>query len=311
MIFLYYGQFEHFGYCENWIAEALDRNGHHCLRVKRATWFDEELLIKIARDNNVTHLLLSKTPEVKPSQLLSIKNAGIKIVFWTFDWMRHPDAWEWYAPLAKIADICFQTDGTGEAEFYRSEFINRVELHQGCVPGLHDFPKPSSFHGSRDMSTLGSDVTFIGSEYTPRRHELVANLKRITDGQWSFAKWGEPGEQLWGQSFAAAVHTSSIVVGDNFVNDVKGYWSDRVYLTLGCGGFFLTAYVPGLEDHFKNHEDLVWWTDFEDLERLIRFYMPREALRRSIALTGYRKVHAFHTYTRRIQKFIHAVEALP
>lgn len=302
MIFLYYGQFEHYSYCENWIADALDRNGHHCLRVRRTEWFDESRLIHIARQNHATHLLLSKTPEIKPEQLEAIKREGIKVVFWTFDWMRHPEAWKWYGPLAQVADICFQTDGYGEEDAYKADGIRRVELHQACVPGLHEVPS----RGLPSDCEMGADVTFIGSGYTDRRHTLVNLLKKDTN----FAKWGEPDEQVWGWKFAAATYFSKIVVGDNFVNDVPGYWSDRVYLTLACGGFFLTAYVPGLEYEFTNHKDLVWWSTFYELANLIEFYLPRESLRKAIALNGHRLVHALHTYDDRIHKFTMALETL-
>lgn len=300
MIFLYYGQFEHYGYCENWIADALDRNGHHCLRIRRTNWFDPALLIKIAQDSNATHLLLSKCPEVQPEQLEEIKKAGIKVVFWTFDWMRHPEAWEWYGPLAKVADICFQTDGSAEAEGYLASGIKRVELHQGFVPGLHDIPKMGT-----TSDHFEADVTFIGSNYTQRRHDLVEVLGRE---DWSFKKYGEPDAQVWGSEFADAVYFSKIVVGDNFVNDVEGYWSDRVYLTLACGGFFLTAYVPGLECEFQCHKDLVWYHDFDELTDLIGYYLPKESLRRRIALNGYRQVQQRDSYDRRIRRFIYEVE---
>ena len=58
--FLYYADFQHFSYCENWIAEALDRNGHHCLRVQRRNTFKAEPLIEIANRHQASYLLLSK-----------------------------------------------------------------------------------------------------------------------------------------------------------------------------------------------------------------------------------------------------------
>lgn len=301
MIFLYYGQFEHWSYCENWIADAIDRSGHHCLRIRRTPWFDELRLITIARQNGATHLLLSKTPEIHPDQLVAIKQAGLKVVFWTFDWMRHPDAWQWYGPLSKVADACFQTDGYGDAEFYKSEGVNRIELHQGYVPGLHEIPNML-----RDSSNGGGLVTFIGSEYTERRHELC----RVIKESYPLSKYGEPGPQVWGDAFARAVYFSSVVVGDNFVNDVPGYWSDRVYLTLACGGFFLTAYVEGLENRFTNHQHLVWWKSFDELLDMIRFYLPRENHRKAIALNGYQSVHKLDSYDARVQKMMTELEQL-
>lgn len=302
--FLYYGQFEHFSYCENWIASALDRNGHHCIRLQRTKWFDEHRLIAVARQVKADILLLSKTPEITPEQLRDIRKEGLTIVFWTFDWMKHPDNWSWYGPLAKEADVCFQTDGKDSLS-YAEQGINRYELHQGCVPDLHDLPSFASPLDVKLSLTHASDVTFIGSTYTPRRQELL-NVLRPFD----FKKWGEPGVQLWGKQFARACYLSKIVVGDNFVNDVAGYWSDRVYLTLACGGFFLTAYVEGLEQEFENHRHLVWWKSFEELEYLINYYLPRETERRAISREGYRLVHLEHTYDRRIQQVTKVLETL-
>lgn len=301
-IFLYYGEFQHFSYCENWIAAALDRNGHHCIRLQRTKWFDEQRLIAVARQTKAQILLLSKTPEITADQLIWIKEQGLRVIFWTFDWMRHPETWKWYEPLAKVADLCFQTDGYGD-HTYAAEGIRRVELHQGCVPGLHDLPNfESAMSVSYVAETLSANVSFIGSNYTARRHELLKHLSEHPREERTVKTWGEPGPQLWGSDFAKACYLSDIVVGDNFVNDVPGYWSDRVYLTLACGGFFLTAYVEGLEKEFDNHRHLVWWKSFDELHELIQYYRDRPAERKAIALEGYRLVHREHTYDHRIQK---------
>lgn len=309
MIFLYYGQFEHYSYCENWIADALDRNGHHCLRIRRTPWFDEQRLIKIAQDNHATHLLLSKCPEIKADQLETIKKTGLKIVFWTFDWMRHPEAWAWYRPLAKVADVCFQTDGYGDNENYQKAGIRRVELHQGFVEGLHDLPNclpTSKVFAPEGSNGFGHDVVFVGSNYTERRHELIDVLRQFS----GFQKFGEPEPQLWGEEFAAEIYFSKIVIGDNFVNDVPGYWSDRVYLTLACGGFFMPAYVPGMEKEFTNHKHLVWWESFDELKALIHFYLPNEPGRKQIALGGYQLVHGRDSYDQRVRQMIEVLETL-
>lgn len=297
---LYYADFQHFGYCENWIADALDRNGHHCLRIQRRSVYREEPLIAIANQYSADYLLISKSPDVQAVSLRRIRNhTQMKIIMWTFDWMQHPENWKWFEPMAKESDVVFCTDGSDADGFYQKNGIPRVELHQGCVPGLHDLPygatagHPLSF----GLSVYGVDLAFIGSGYSQRRIQLFSELARYP----GFQKWGEPGPQLWGREFSAAAHLSKIVIGDNFVNDVPGYWSDRVYLTLGCGGFFLTAYVPGLEKEFENHRHLVWWTDFKDLHKQIEYYLPRENERRAIALEGFRRVHIEHTYDRRIQ----------
>lgn len=305
--FVYYAEFAHYGYCENWIAATLDQNGHHCVRIQRNAWFDEQKLIKIIEDHGAHYLLLSKAPEIAPEQLKLIREqTGVKIVWWTFDWMRHVDNISWYGPLAREADICFQTDGTDADAFYEAKSINRIELHQGAVPVLHDIPRGLS--GDLDC---GHDIVFIGSEYTPRRHELVTRLNQYGEARGhDFTKYGHPQREVWGREFASACYLSKVVVGDNFTNSVSGYWSDRVYLTLACGGFFLTAYVPGLENVFENHKHLVWWKDLDELASLLSWYLPQEKKRKAIALEGYRLVHSRHTYNHRIQAMTEALEKL-
>lgn len=309
--FLYYGDFQHYGYCENWIASALDRNGHHCVRMSRLhgitdrTYGRTNAIATTVKRHHADCLLVSKAPDLLASEMEEIRNhTGCKIVMWTFDWMRHPSNWKWYGPQAKVADICFQTDGYGEQEGYEKAGIRRVELHQGCVPGLHDLPQSVLPRGP--INQMGLDIVFIGSMYTERRQELFSRLSKYT----AFRYFGKPGQQLWGNEFARVCYGSKIVIGDNFVNDVAGYWSDRVYLTLGCGGFFLTSYVPGLELEFENHRHLVWYHDFDEMCRLIDYYLPRESERRAIALEGYRLVHREHTYDRRIQKMTEELSKL-
>lgn len=306
--FLYYADFQHYSYCENWIAAALDRNGHHCVRVQRTKWFDEDRLLAIARSVKAEYLLLSKTPEIVPGQLQYIRKHGVFVIFWTFDWMRCPTNWEWYGDIAREADICFQTDGYADQEFYTAENIRRVELHQGFVRGLHEIPNFSqeSLSPRYSAAPYGSDIVFIGSTYTNRRRELMLEMTRYelpnSLGASQFTKYGAPQEQIWGRPFAATCYLSKIILGDNFTNEVAGYWSDRVYLTLACGGFFLTAYVQGMERKFENHRHLVWWKSFEELHELIRYYLPREAERRAIAHEGWRLVHQQDSYDRRIHQ---------
>lgn len=302
--FVYYGEFSQYSDCENWIAHALDRNGHLCVRLQRhRTLFNPNRLIHAIKNSNADYLLLTKTPEISAEQLRQVKiQTNVRIVFWTFDWMMHPTNAEWYLPLASLADYAFQTDGCNPALAYTVYGINRIELHQGIMPRVHNVPSDLT---SAEIARFAADVSFIGSIYTKRRQVLRRELE-----QYDFKKWGEPDDQVWGREFAAVCYLSKIVAGDNFVNDVAGYWSDRVYLTLGCGGFFLTAYVEGLEREFENHKHLVWWHDFKEMRHWIEYYLPREAERKAIARAGYDLVHSRDTYDHRIQTMTRELNAL-
>lgn len=303
-VFVYYGEFARFSDCENWIASALDRNGHYCVRLQRIESApDIGRIIRTIHNHSATYLLLTKTPELTPDDLQKIRDrTSVRIVFWTFDWMMDPPNWNWYFPLAQMADICFQTDGYGE-QAYWDNGINRVELHQGLEPSVH---RTHTGISTKQVETFAADISFCGSVYTRRRQALCVELSR-----YDFKKWGGPDDvAVWGRDFAAMCRCSKIVIGDNYVNNVPGYWSDRVYLTLACGGFFMTAYVDGLEREFENHKHLVWWNGFEEMHALIEHFLPLEAHRRNISLEGQALVQGRDTYDHRIAKMMERLRAL-
>jgi spore maturation protein CgeB len=90
--------------------------------------------------------------------------------------------------------------------------------------------------------------------------------------------------------------STRVVLGVDARDDVHLYFSNRTWLTLGCGGFLLTRYVSGLEELFTNHEHLVWFRSTPEALELIDHYLRRDREREQIARTGYEYVHAYHTF---------------
>lgn len=76
----------------------------------------------------------------------------------------------------------------------------------------------------------------------------------------------------------------------------------RVIDILGAHGFLLTNYQPEFTDYFSNHEDLVWYDNYEDLMDKIRFYLAHEKERERIAQNGNLKAQKYFTYHRLLQK---------
>ena len=308
----YYGQFSRPGDCENWIANALNRNGYYCYRIDKDLVSFNDFQLRAIRDKPDA-CLFTKIPEVPLDAFRNFSEtfreySGGLVLWWTFDWMNHPEVCSWYLPMAQQSDICFQTDGYGNAEVYRNLRINRYELHQ-AADVQHDIPKEIT---PEDVERFVANVSFAGSLYTDRRREINKRLYAMECDDYKYygnqALRSGGGKEIWGQDFAKMCYLSKIVIGDNHTNDVAGYWSDRVYLTLGCGGFFLTSYVPGLEKKFINHGHLVWYNDLDEMEELINYYLPREAERKVIAKNGYEFVRTNHTYDNRIQEFTNVIK---
>ena len=67
----------------------------------------------------------------------------------------------------------------------------------------------------------------------------------------------------------------------------------RVYDILGAGGFCLTNYQEDIEQLFKNGEELVMFTDENDMLNKIDYYMCHEKERMEIAVNGHKAVKKF------------------
>ena len=79
------------------------------------------------------------------------------------------------------------------------------------------------------------------------------------------------------------------------------YWSDRVYETLGRGGFIIHPYIPGMENEFVDKEHLVFYEykNFAQLKSLIDYYSENDEEREKIRLAGHKLVKEKYTYKNR------------
>lgn len=116
-------------------------------------------------------------------------------------------------------------------------------------------------------------------------------------------------EPVWNDKLAEAIAETKIVIGYNSTNQIPFYWSNRTYTTLACKGFLITPYVPGIEQVFENHKDLVWFNTLEECYQLIEYYLERPRQRVEIAESGYNKiVNLFATQTQ-LAKMISFIES--
>lgn len=156
------------------------------------------------------------------------------------------------------------------------------------------------------------DVIFVGSRgYHPEweyRPYLIDWLKR-TYGE-SFLHVGGDGQQptTRGAALNQLYADSKVAVGDTLCIGFKYpyYWSDRVYETLGRGGFLIHPYVQGMEKHFEDKKHLVFYEygNFEQLKTLIDYYLLHEEEREAIRKAGHEHVKANHTYKHRWQQIL-------
>ncbi len=70
----------------------------------------------------------------------------------------------------------------------------------------------------------------------------------------------------------------------------------------GCRTFMLTSYVEGLDEYFVPGQELVTFTDTNELIAKIGQYLAAPKEREEIALAAYKRILADHTYEKRFNK---------
>jgi spore maturation protein CgeB len=70
----------------------------------------------------------------------------------------------------------------------------------------------------------------------------------------------------------------------------------------GCGGFQLSGFAENLEDYFKDGEEIVCFSDLDDLVEKIRYYLAHEDERSAIAQAGYGRTQRDHRYEKRFRE---------
>lgn len=158
---------------------------------------------------------------------------------------------------------------------------------------------------------LVNDVIFVGSKnYHPEwpyRPELI-NWLDDTYGQ-RFKHFGGGGrESVRGQALNDLYASTKVVVGDTLCMRFKypDYWSDRIYETLGRGGFLIHPYISGLEREFEDKKHVVFYEygNFNQLRDLVDYYLEHDEEREAIRLAGHELVKNNYTYKNRWQTIL-------
>ena len=78
----------------------------------------------------------------------------------------------------------------------------------------------------------------------------------------------------------------------------------RVFDILGSAGFLLTNNKQDIAEYFIDGKDLVVYRDEKDLIEITKYYLENEDQRAAIALNGFQKVNAKHTYEIRLKNIL-------
>ncbi|MFH1740021.1 MAG: glycosyltransferase [bacterium] len=277
------------------LVDAFRRAGCDVLWLRR-TWVEDLVgyrwLIRKARRfrPNMLFLYTHKPPMPLVDALHADK---IPLVF--FLPSIHVEPEQQILELTRKSTLFFITN-TGQLDFYRDLGASDPRfLTQGFDPRAH-YPDPDPDPRWR------SQLAFIG-RHRPgdKRDEFIAPLTELWDVKIYGLGWEKAGlraakSTVYPPQYRSICGASEIVLGFDTQSEIPLCFSNRTWLTLGCGGFLLTTYVPRLEELFENRRHLVWYRSPGECRELIEYYLSHPEERREIAQTGHKHVLENYTY---------------
>lgn len=299
---LYLGVFSKPWTIEHAVAESMRRLGHEVEILDEQAARSPESVLRCLQVGDYNCLLFSKGRIGRKSQSDFLFTTGEDIACvlertsvpgytWYFDRAHgfEPSREQWMRRVGPLCRIAFVVD---EA-LTRTDWANWYVLQQGFrVSDLRADPPPDQRR---------QPVGFIGSVYGPREQELepvarTFGLNVISDA--------------YGPERHQAIKNHEIILGPRFPGR-PGYWSDRIYLVLGHGGFFLAPEVEGMREegfipgvHYARLGD--------DPTADIHYWLDRPHERERIARAGQELVLNRFTYDHRASELCWVItQSLP
>ena len=283
-------------------AETLVSMGHNVIRLQETRATSEEIL-KVALDSDMfvwIHTHGWNTPgDMSMSRVLArLKAKNIPTVTY------HLDLW---------FGLDRQKDLTKDAVYRDIDHFFTVDQKMADWFNTNTTVKghylPAGVFGDEcyyTQTTTKLDVVFVGSkgyhQEWPYRPKLINWLTKTYKNK--FRHYGRDGiKVVRGEQLNSLYASTKIVVGDTLCPNFNypSYWSDRVYETMGRGGFMIHPYIPGMEKEFTDKKNIVFYeyNNFDQLKELIDYYLEHDAEREAIRKAGHQLVKNNYTYKQR------------
>lgn len=276
---------------EGAITHAIESLGHKVYRLGEHKGIKAHKFLRTAKCDFV---LFHKWRDMPT--LASIKEPK---VFWYFDLVNYPDRTlfgrnqtriGWMKDILPLVDLGFCTDGDWVASDTTGKLIL---LRQGA-----DIRNAGKGTPSPDRTPI---------LFTGIRH---GGIERARSVDALVSRYGPRFVQqrgVHGRALADLIASSNIVVAPEGPATDR-YWSNRVYLTLGFGGFLLHPYCRELLTDYENGKEILFYKDRQDLFDKIDKYLLLPQERKVISEAALARTLKEHTYTHRVETLINIVK---
>lgn len=259
--------------------------------------------------------LLRRVEEVRPDVIFSVmftfevwletwrilRDSGIPATInWTTD-----DSWKYEQSSRFLAPAfhAFTTTYASAYERYLRDGIPHVLLTQwGANGAALQPPVPAS--------ECRYPVSFVGTAHG-RRKAWVDRLRRCGIEVKCFGQGWEQGPvsadeipRIIRNSAISLNFANSASLLDRFAPHRSNQIKARTFEVPGAGGFLLSEWSQGLDQYYVPGREIATFANFSELAEKIRYYLDQPSERDAMAMAGYRRTVAEHTYDRRLSEAV-------
>lgn len=218
-------------------------------------------------------------------------------------WFHDPEPHPWTFDLARRVDEFYLTY-YGKLDLYRQAGIPVVRF---LPPGLD----PELDRPGRLREAYRCEVSFTGSGQYPYRWTILRAIAEVAKMQIRGVGWeGAPkelpvaGGPVYGADLADVITSAAVTLGADALPAQTSDFasaSDRMWKVFGCGGFYLGAYVPGIEHFAADGVHCAWYRSPEEAIAKLRAALADPEARTRIAAAGRAHALEHHSYARRVE----------
>jgi hypothetical protein len=253
-------------------------------------------LLRIAETEKPELLWADKLLWMRPRTLDRLRELGVVTVSYMIDnpfGPRQDPGWRLYMKGIPYYDLHVVQRDKNIQDYRDRGARDVIKIQTAYEPTIH-FPPPIGW-SDKDRNR---EVSFVGTPYDDRAETLTRLSSEFgvvisgSERAWqraltpdAFGKLYREGA-LHQQQYREAIWRSKINLSfithsnqDEFVH--------KSFEIAGCGGFLLAERSAGHMARFKEDEEAVFFTGYEELAQKIRRYLPDEAARTRIALAGH------------------------
>ena len=211
-----------------------------------------------------------------------------KKVFWYFDkvWNDRP---QWFKKILPLVDQGFLTDETWL-------LANPSKKLSILRQGIGD---EGGYTGNKKAGKYKGKIAFTGSSYG-ERVTFCHDMKK---------RYGED-FQVYNDVFNKDLYdlcaTIPIIISPEYPSD-DHYWSSRVYMVIGSGGFLIHPWCQDLRREYKVTE-LPMYETRDQLYEFIDFFLRNELTRERFRKDAFARTHKDYSYLNRCRELTKAIQ---